>query len=908
MSAIVVGLLNALIGLILQILAAALEFFADTFLTTVEWNFDTFGQYIPFFANFLSFFKVLAAGWLSIVGLLFVLKCFGLAVGLQINRSKMWQFVLRYIFFGMLAIKSWGLMSFIYLSLASVLDDVMAINSNGDLGITSFITDIGIRAADGLFTGVTGAAGAMLGIVKVIILLVVVIMLVVNFFNLIKIFFVRYIRLVFLVALAPIAFGMAILEETKEIFNTYIRTFLADMFVFITTALFIKGFISVIASSGNRDFDSSVEFADIAYGDLIWAFFAMAYSSFAVQFDQFLSSLGVNISRGGSTGSGFLGALGASALLLRRAVGRGVGGGGIAAPLGSTFSQNWNSLKSSVLSGARAGFAAGGTPAEAMAMGAMGAAKGFASTTNIAKAAEMTKDGSLTAAALNERFANMQAAASHNMSQKDYDATKKRADENGLDFDQQRERDAILRDMRAGNLTPEMAQNKLAAKGLLTEEEMANRSTQEYQPNADTQPEDISSGMAEEYRMNGNAPEAANIGPDGAFGLSDGININPNETLSTSDSTAFHGGIKSFPDGTQITPDGTITFGNGAVMGNKIQDANGNTLPIGAMKHTDGTITSGNKIYAPDGSVQTVKESTTLPDGTTLHPNGVRSIGEGDNQVIIGSKGSISHSNGAVTKNGVTTHTDGTQSFSDGSVRMTDGSIAHIDGSITGTDGSTIMPDGSMIFSDGSILHSNGDTTQNGITKHTDQSTTFGDRVEHGNGSISYMDGRVSNPDGSMVDGKGYISYDNGKNYQPITEPITHPNGDISYPNGSVYHASSGATSNEGGVIGRVVHAAGAEGTTGSVSIADGSVFWGNGTAAYADKSVEFDGGITVRGSTVEHSSGTKTVTVNNITKVIRQDGYLELEKDRPEGNPKYKETSGRSKRGKRTIFTGRQR
>lgn len=907
MSAIVVGLLNALIGLILQILAAALEFFADTFLTTVEWNFNTFGQYIPFFANFLSFFKVLAAGWLSIVGLLFVLKCFGLAVGLQINRSKMWQFVLRYIFFGMLAIKSWGLMSFIYLSLVSVIDDVMATNANGDLEVTSFITDIGIRVADGLFTGVSGAAGAMLGIVKVVILLVVAIMLVINFFNLIKIFFVRYIRLVFLVALAPIAFGMAILEETKEIFNTYIRTFLSDMFVFITTALFIKGFISVIASSSNRDFDSSVEFADIAYGDLIWAFFAMAYSSFAVQFDQFLASLGVNISRGGSTGGGFLSALGTSALLLRNAVGRSIGGGGISTPLGSTFSQNWNNLKSSVLGGARAGFAAGGTPTEAMAMGAMGAAKGFTNSTNIAKAAEMTKDGSLTAAALNERFANMQAAAGHNMSQKEYDAVKKRADENGLDFDKQRERDAILQDMRTGNLTPEMAQNKLAARDLLTDEEMAKSSMPEHQSSTDSQQADVSRNMAEEYQMSGNTPDSVNFGQDGEIDLSDGININPNETLRTSDSTVFYGGNKTFPDGTQVSPDGTITFGNGAVMGNKIQDVNGNTLPIGAMKHTDGTITSGNKIYSPDGSVQTITESTTLPDGTTLHPNGVRSIGEGDNQVIIGSKGSISHGNGAITKNGITTHANGSQSFSDGSVRMTNGNIAHLDGSVTNTNGSTTLPDGSMIFPDGSVLHSNGDTTQNGVTKHTDHSTTFGNRVEHGNGSISYMDGRVSNPDGSIVDGKGFISYDNGKNYQPIIEPITHPNGDISYPNGSVYHASSGITSNDGGIVGRVVHAPNANESAGVVSIADGSVFWSNGTASYADKSVEFDGGITAKGNTVLHSSGTKTVTVNNITKVIRQDGYLELEKNETE-QQQYKKTSNKSKRGKRTIFTGRKR
>lgn len=904
LSAIVIGILNALIGLIMQILAAALEFFADTFLTTVDWNFETFGQYIPFFANFLAFFKVVAAGWLTVVGGLFVLKCLGLAVGLQINRSQIWQFILRYLFFGTLAINSWGFMSFIYLNLVSILDDIMVIDASDSLKISSFLTDLGVRVADGLFTGAMGAAGAMIGIVKVLVMLVISIMLVVNFFNLIKIFFVRYIRLVFLVALAPVAFGMAILEETKEIFNTYIRTFFADMFVFIMTALFIKGFISVISSSSNRDLDGSVEFADIAYGDLIWAFFAMAYSTFAVQFDQFLSSLGINISRGGASGGGFLGALGASALMLRRAIGRGASSG-LATPMGETFSQNWNSLKSSVLSGARSGFASGKTPAEAMMMGAMGATKGFAESTNIAKAAAMTRDGSLTAAALNERFADMQAAAGHDMSLKDYDATKKRAEENNLSFDQQRERDAILNDMRAGNITQKMAQEKLAANGLLTEDEMGSYYANAAWTNQANQQSDNAENvksMAEEYKAAGNMAESAEMGLNGTFETADGININPNESLSTSDSTAFYGGYKSFADGTKIAPNGEITFQNGAKMGNGIKDANGNIMPAGSILHPDNTITSGNKIYSPDGNVEQVTNPTTLADGTTIYPSGARVIGAGDKQIIIGSRGSISHANGAVTKNGITTHADGSQSFSDGSVHTTDGRVVHLDGSTTNPDGTTVTADGSTIFPDNSILHSNGDVTSNGVTKHADQTTTYGDRVEFDNGSIAYTDGRGFNPDGSIIDGKGNISYDNGRNYQPITEPITHPNGDISYANGSVYHASSGAVSNEGGITGRVVHAG-----SNVISLADGSTFWGNGTAVYADKTVEFDGGITVKDGTITHSSGTKTTTVNNVTKIIRKDGYLNMETSSAE--PAEEPQAGsRGKRLKKTIFTGKKR
>ena len=86
-------------------------------------------------------------------------------------------------FFGALAINSWGFMSYIYLSLVSVLDDIMAIDASGDLKISSFLMDLGVRVAEGLFTGATGAAGAMVGIVKVLVMLVIAVMLVVNFFN-----------------------------------------------------------------------------------------------------------------------------------------------------------------------------------------------------------------------------------------------------------------------------------------------------------------------------------------------------------------------------------------------------------------------------------------------------------------------------------------------------------------------------------------------------------------------------------------------------------------------------------------------------------------------------------------------------------------------------------------------------
>lgn len=888
MSAILTGLLNAFIGLSLQILAATLEFFADIFLNTIQFDFATFGEYLPLFANILSFFKVFAAGWLSFVGFLFILKCFGMAAGLKIERSGIWQFVVHYLFFGILAINSWGIMSFFYNSLVAVIQDVINIDAAGNIKLSSFLMDLGVRSTEGLFVSVSGALGAMLGIVKVLVMLIITVMLVVNFFKMIYLLFINYIRLVCLVALAPIAFGMAILEETNEIFHTYIRTFFADIFVFIMTAFFIQGFISVMSSVGDSHrFEIGVEFADIAYADLLWAYFALAYSNFAVQFDQFIASLGVNISRGGSArGSGMLGAIGASVMMLRKAVGSGSSGsGGIATPIGQTFAKNWNDMKSAVVGGARAGFASGTTKGEAFAMGAMGAAKGFASTTNVAKAAEMTKDGSSFAEALNQkfdkRFGEMQEAAQKGMSQNEYDQTKKRAEQNGFDIDQQQMRDAIINDMKAGNITPAMAQSRLAANGLLREDEQGAMTADmgQYAQQTQTAKPD---NMAEEYQAKYMNEDGNTVG---IFHMPDGITREDGEMLRTNDGMTLRDGVKNFPDGTKISSDGSVKFANNATMSPDLKDANGNTLPNGAIQHNDGIYTVGNRIIGANGVSKQVTQPTKLPDGTIVRPNGDREIngGAAAGGTTIDKNGIVTHGNGAMTKGTVTKHKDGEQTFSDGSVLLNDGNMAHINGEVTTSDGVTITPQGDKIFKDGSVLHSNGDTTSNGITKHKDGSATYANRVEHGNGSITYNDGHVAYVDGTMVDGHGNISFDNGTSYQSIQNmpngKYVHPaTGDIAYADGSVSH-TSGVVSNADGYIGRVSHADGGNGREGTFSLG-GTVYWANGTAANADKSVEFDehnSGVVVRGNTVFHQSGTRTVTVNNTTKVIRSDGQTTL-------------------------------
>lgn len=928
LNAIVMGILDALIGFFMRALASFLQFFADTFLESVEWNFETFGDYIPFFANVLSFFKVFAAGWLVTVGLLFVLKCFGLAAGLQINRSKIWQFVLRYLFFGYLAVHGWGIMSFFYLELVNVIDEVMVIDATQGGGFVNGLLEIGSRVGEGTLLAAAGASGAIIGVAKVLVLFVITVMLVVNFFKLIALFFLRYIRLVFLVALAPVAFGMAILEETKQIFDTYIRTFFADMFVFIMTVFLIKGFISVLYSAGTFKFDDfDGLFADNAYKDLVWAFFALAYSNFAVQFDQFIGSLGVNISRGGGTGGSVIGAIGTSAMLLRRAIGPSRSGAGIGTPMGDMLSRNWNNIKSATLGGARAGFAQGTTKGGAFAMGAVGAAKGFASTTNVAKAAEMTKDGSSFAETLNQRFADMQAAAGKNMSQKDYDATKKRAEENGLDVDQQRMRDSIMGDMKAGNITPDMAQSKLAAHGLLRDDELDATSSMSAgagaaytQPQSNRDKTPVADNMAEEFKKshvddNGQFDASAVAGM--AMSMPEGTTLKPNESLHTGDGMMADKTAKHFPDGTKVYPDGTVQFANGAVMGSNVRDANGNVLPPNAMLHKDGTITNGSEIISPDGNKTRVGNTPVrLDDGTLVQGNGVRAIGEGENQVVIGSKGSITHGNSAVTKSGrfehssgavthgsITEHQNGNQSFSDGAVLLGDGKMMHLNGEVTSPDGTTVTPDGSTVFSDGSVLHSNGDVTSNGVTKHKDGCTTYSNRVDHGNAVISYNDGHVSFPGSTMVDGKGGISFDNGVTYQPIADLpggqyVNPATGDIAYANGSVFHSESKAISNADGVAGRVNHADGGGDREGTFSLG-GTVYWSNGTAVNPDRTIEFDehnSGIVVKGRTITHSSGTRTEMKDSETRISRADGHTTFSK-RDKGNAKFNNFGFRPKK-----------
>ena len=857
MSAIVMGILNALIGLLMQVLASALECFSDMFFTTIHFDFTTFGRYIPFFSHIMHFIQTLSAGWLSIVGLLFILKCFGLAAGLQIQRSKIWNFVIRFLLFGFTAINGWALMSFFYNGLVTTIDDVFLMDAKTPISFAGFINSLGERAADGLFVSLTGNAGAMLGIVKVLIMLVIAVMLVVNFFKLISMFFIRYVRLIFLVALAPLTIGMAILDETREIFETYIRVFFADLFVFIMTAFFIKGFISVMSAASG--FDTAVEFNDIAYDGIFWGFFALAYSAFAVQFDQFISSLGVHISRGGNAGNGILGAVGMSAMLLRRAVGTGRNGSGLATSLGNTFDRNWNGLKSSIMQGARQGFASADTVGGAVFSGAAGAIKGFAATTNVAKAAAMTKDGSFTASALNQKFSDMQDAARRNMSPKEYQDTKKRAEENGLSIDQQRSRDVILQDMKNGSITPQMAQNKLAARGLLTEEEMtpSTMQSQNVEGYSEQHGEQQASSMAEQEMQQGNSPDLSHIQMDSTIETAEGIKVNPQEhTLETADGMDYNENGKFFADGTKITEQGVATFANGSVFN-----------PVnGMMKHRDGTVTKGNTIIYPDGTKETVAAPTDLSDGTTVYPDGHREIQNGTNRerISISDTGDITHGNGTKTVDGITHHANGIVSQVNGSVTTARG-VVNPDGSVTAPNGITTIPDGSAVYPDGSVWHSNGDITANGITKHTDGTTSHGDKTEHENGSISFTDGSVQNPDGTVIDGKGNISFDNGMKFTPISTSYSHANGDVSFADGRVLHRD-GSISNDNGKIGSLTH------KDGVISLADNSLLYPN--AIVMNNRVEFDcGAVLEKDGTLSHLNGDQVITQNHTTTIKHKDG-----------------------------------
>lgn len=902
MQAIVLGLLDSLIGILIQILAEFLDFFASSFLGSLELDFEQFGVYFPFFGNFLEFFKILGAGWLSFVGLLFILKCFGLAAGLQIERSRVWQFVVRFIFYGFLAIRGWGLMSFAYLEMTSVLDEVMHLNAS-TLDITTSIKNIGEIVGKGTLLSVLGSSGAVLGGVEVLIILVIVIMLVVNFFKLISLFFVRYIRLVFLVALAPIAFGMAILEETKEIFNTYIRTFFADMFVFIMTALLIKGFISVLSSINNFEVD---DLSDLQGKQMAWAFFALAYSSFAVQFDQFIASLGVNVSRGGSSGPGLGSAIGASAMMLGRAFGRGaMKGGGISTPLTDTIAQNWNNLKNATVSGARKGFASGQTKGDAFAKGAWGAAKGFASTTNAAKAAEMVKDGSLTAAAMNKRFAEMQEAAREGMSQKAYDDTKQRAAENGFDFKQQKQRDDIMQDLADHKITQPIAQAKLAKGDLLTKDEKealdysaANRNanqteqagvyTQPYNPN----PTDVSAESNANRDYNFPETKMDEDGKNPHVDMDDNmttLNLDNGQFSSIDKGMTNQADMKNIGDGTRIAnandadPNSRqITFagdqnGNSAYM---------NSNEPGKIHLPDGGFVSGNTITDAEGN------TTTVGEGQVAKKGNVKVYGDSSASIDTGKKdadgnpvytdidkdGRIYHGNDMVTdpRTGLTVMkgADGKRSF------------ASADGSMTDSNYMTMLPDNSMVSPTGIVKQANGDMTdtQAGATHHAgDNSVTLGNGVLHDDKSQTFIGGEkagwVSWDNGSEKmavrsnNGVGEYSTDGGKSWNTV------PNGGMEYngakidSHGCVQHAT-GEISNKNSAgnveLGAVLH------PDNTYSDKEGNIHYASATVSAGGREVTFENDVKVvnkgSGVRVEHPTGERLITEHGKAYMVASD------------------------------------
>lgn len=866
MSAIVTGILSALLSLIISLIASVLELFSDSFIDGFGMNFSAVIAFFPMLLNIIEFIKTLAAWWLVFTIFLFILKTFGLAMGLKVERNRIWTYFLRFVILGSLSLNATQIVSFIFTGLDSAFQNIVAIDASS-IGSQTFgdtLLEMGNDVLGGIAIAAGGALTGGVGLIKVLVMVVIAIMLIIDFFKLLLEFVEKYIKLIFYIVLAPLAFVMGILEETKEIFNYYWRVYVADLFVYLMTSLLIKGFINIMSnSSAIPDTFSAVD--AFLLSDLAWAFFALAYTKIAVRFDQFIASLGVTVSKGAGSSSSLTGVLGASAMLLRGAMGSGGGagtktGGGI----GNAIQRSFGELANNVSQGARQGFAKGTGFADSMGKALVGAGKGaFVDSTNVGKMANMARNGDLTAAALNSKFANAKDIAKNasalGVSNEEYKALSERSAETGFTPEQQKRYEDINAMAKDGTLNSADARKLQKQEGLIPpildgSPNDDSNNVIEIGAHAGIPPDSVNKevaaavadsgpSMAEKYASKDNPNDDSNYKatPDSvAYSPHDKAKdtlVNPNVSSEHQNSKFdVATGRRDFNDESSINNKGEVSLPNNAYIATSSGGIgkDGNRVDGGSVVHSDGTVTKANQITRPDGSTSTVTNDTTLDDrtladGSVVNPDGTLSIGGGHESpggMTLSTTGeTLFHSDGSKTDtggSGLTQHADGSVSHADGAVTYRNGKSLHSDGSLTHANGMTVMPDGTRTFADGSVLHADGSLTKGGITNHSDGTTTHGDgRVTHSDGSvtygvgytdessgISYDSGWVQHSDGSISNGNGGINIDGSKdeNGNLIFESISESyGGSYTHTNGTVSHAdgtvkhADGSISNENG-------------------------------------------------------------------------------------------------------------
>jgi len=329
--------------------------------------------------------------------------------------------------------------------------------------------------------------------------------------------------------------------------------------------------------------------------------------------------------------------------------------------------------------------------------------------------------------------------------------------------------------------------------------------------------------------------------PDGSVQLTDKEVMHPDGNFAVPD---LNDGSYTLFDGTRLMSDGAIrqvdgryVYPNGMVRAPDGRTISGPTkgshregreaIPEGSVYlHEEGSWQFPNgicwarneSIICPDGSVRSVDDLLTRPDGTVVGPNI-------DGEFLLTDGTYLLNDNSLRQLDGVVKRPNGTVVLPDGTEQLPDGSIRHPDGTMRLSNGNVILPDYSIQFPNGLVRLPNGASrgahgTLAGRPPRLEDPRR-GDpivewlRMPDGslqlpNGMIQYPDGNVKLPEGSIKLPDGRVKLPNDS-YSPLLQDGTHrlsdgsqllPDGSIKYRNGHILQLDGSTRCADGSVVG----------------------------------------------------------------------------------------------------------
>lgn len=782
---IVGGIIGAIVGIILSGLAFLLDLFGSEFLKEFGFSITYFSIHFPYVINIIDFIGTISYGWLIISIIIFALKSSGMAIGLKMERGRTWSFACRFVVFGFLATQSYSILSYFLNGLQKGFFETLVTLPSDAPGIT-MASFFGNLAA--MITSFSLDSTGVTGIVVGLILLCTVLMVTIEFFKLLIEFVEKYIKLWIYLVLAKLAFMMGILDETKEIFSYYVRVFVADLFVYMMTAMFIAGFKSVLTSINivNQEILDGFTNALINPGGasalnavagpmtkyLMWGFFTLAYLKMAQNFNNMVMALGVSSSR--SNGSPTT--LGSAIMMTGMALSRG-GGGGFFAGLsgkstggsvgggrmlgggvsggGSVLTQAGQGLRNTAFAikrGAVNGFNSGKTPLGSVLKGVGGAIGGYAQNTSMGQAVSRVAGGNSTSALLNKAFVD----GSGNVNQKAMASAKKYALDNNIS---QRDMSTLASKAKELNVSPESLHQRMQdgaeAKAMgLSYQDFAQHKyggvPEEWQKDAG---ENLASA-AVEGTATSEAMDEHGYSQGDYHAYNDERMSKENQNQGANDYMVSSGGKlaeNTLPEGTTFNNKG-YQHHNGSSYDNA---SNTWSMKNGVTMQGDGSVSlsNGTKI-GTDGSIRAKDGSVISQPGQT----GVYSIGGGVTVTNSESGTSVNLGDGSSVTNGVINHTEGSQSYTNGVTDYNNGVIATPTGEVVNNTGDV----GYIQGTDGEMEFANGSTYLGGGTYQTADGATYldgGGYVESGSGDVAHYNGESYV---GKTDTNGVTTHDNG--------------------------------------------------------------------------------------------------------------------------------------------------